>query len=63
MNIINVAKEIKMDLLYVKYKALWELSVRLKKPVYSWAWRSIVYRKQYREALWNAYCKDISNMF
>lgn len=62
MKIKEMAQEAKMNLLYIKWTGLWNLSVRLKKPVYSWAWKSSVYKKRNRDKLWDAYCRDVSNM-
>lgn len=51
--------ELVMNIKHQYYKNLFKLSCKLHAPVSEWAWKTVVYEKKNRDALYNAYQKSI----
>lgn len=54
--------ELVMNIKHQYYKNLFKLSCKLHAPVSEWAWKTVVYEKKNRDALYNAYQKDIAKL-
>lgn len=52
--------ELKYNCKSFMFGKLFDLSCKMKAPVFSWKWKSMVYEKRNRNKLWKAYQKDIT---
>ena len=52
--------DVKWSAISMRYLALWRFSCALKHPVFEWGWKGHMLKKKTRDALWEAYQRDIN---
>ena len=52
--------ELKWSAKSMLYLAAWDFSCAVKHPVFEWGWKGRMLKKKNRDALWEAYQRDVN---